>query len=404
MKFGLENVSRLCAALDHPERAFTSVIVAGTNGKGSVTAMVHRGLRAAGHHAARYTSPHLERLEERFVIDDSDVDTDALRRAIERVRGAIEKLQQPGALDAAPTFFECATAVAFDLFREAGVRIAVLEVGLGGRLDATNVVQPVLAAITSIGLDHQAQLGNTLASIALEKAGVIKPQTPVVVGELPREAQRVVEEVCRERGATLIRASDCADSATLARTTPLALAGRHQQHNAMVAACVLGEIDRLGFPVGAAAIRTALTDVRWPGRLERFSFGGTEVLLDAAHNPDGAGALADYLAGTGWHDATLVFAAMQDKAVDAMLTPLAAVCATVICTAPPLPRAMPPEALAAIARAVPGARWRVDTAADPEAALALAAAVSGRVVVAGSIFLTGPVRGILRARQPRRPA
>ena len=404
MKFGLDNISRLCAALDHPERAFASIIVAGTNGKGSVTAMVHRGLRAAGHRAARYTSPHLERLEERFVIDDDEVDTDALRRAVGRVRGAIGRLQQSGALDGPPTFFECATAAAFDLFRAAGVRIAVLEVGLGGRLDATNVVQPLVAVITSIGLDHQAQLGNTLASVAFEKAGVIKPGIAVIVGELPVEAQRVVAEVCHERQARLIRASICGASAALARTTPLALAGRHQQQNAVVAACVLDEINRRGVPVGADAIATALRDVRWPGRLEEFDLGGTRFLIDAAHNPDGAAALADYLAGSEWRDATLVFAAMQDKAAAEMLAPLAAVCASVICTAPATPRALPPDALAAIARAVPGARWTVKTAADPGAAVAMAAADSPRVVVAGSIFLTGPVRGILRARQPRRPA
>jgi dihydrofolate synthase/folylpolyglutamate synthase len=404
MKFGLENISRLCAALDHPERAFASIIVAGTNGKGSVTAMVHRGLRAAGHRAARYTSPHLERLEERFVVDDGEVETDALRGALGRVREAIERLQQSGALEAPPTFFECATAAAFDLFREAGVRIAVLEVGLGGRLDATNVVRPIVAVITSIGLDHQAQLGNTLESVAFEKAGVIKPGIPVVIGDLPLAAERVVEEVCRDRPARLIRASKCGAGAEMARTTPLALAGRHQQHNALVAACVLSEIDRLGFPVSAGAIATGLRDVHWPGRLERFSLGGTEVLLDAAHNPDGAAALAAYLAGSEWRGATLVFAAMQDKAASEMLAPLAAVCPTVICTAPPMPRAMPADALAGVARAVPGARWTVKTAADPDAAITMAAADSARVVVAGSIFLTGPVRGILRARQPRRPA
>ena len=404
MKFGLENISKLCAALDHPEQAFASIIVAGTNGKGSVTAMVHRGLRAAGHRAARYTSPHLERLEERFVIDDDEVDTEALRRAIDRVRGAIEHLQQSGALEAPPTFFECATAAAFDLFREAGVRIAVLEVGLGGRLDATNVVQPIVAVITSIGLDHQAQLGNTLESVAFEKAGVIKPGIPVVIGDLPIEAQRVVGDVCVERQARLIRASSCGASAALARTTPLALDGRHQQHNAVVAACVLGEIDRLGYPVNAGAIATALGDVHWPGRLEQFSVGGTGFLLDAAHNPDGAAALAEYLAGSEWRDATLVFAAMQDKAAGEMLSPLAAVCPTVICTAPPTPRAMSADALAGIASTVPGARWTVKTAADPDAAITMAAGDSARVVVAGSIFLIGPVRGILRARQPRRPA
>jgi dihydrofolate synthase/folylpolyglutamate synthase len=404
MKFGLENITRLCAALGHPERGFASIIVAGTNGKGSVTAMVHRGLRAAGHRAARYTSPHLERLEERFVIGDDEVETGALRRAVGRVREAADGLQDARALEAPPTFFECATAAAFDLFREAGVRIAVLEVGLGGRLDATNVVQPIVAAISSIGLDHQAQLGDTLESVAFEKAGVIKPGIPVVIGDLPAEAQRVIEEVCHERRATLIRASSCGASTTLARTTPLALAGRHQQHNAEVAACVLGEVDRLGFPVGSAEIATALREVRWPGRLERIALGGTEFLLDAAHNPDGAAALADYLAGSEWRNATLVFAAMQDKAAGEMLVPLATLCPAVICTAPPMPRALPAEALAAIARAVPGARWRVKTAADPGAAITMAAADSARVVVAGSIFLTGPVRGILRARQPRRPA
>ena len=337
MKFGLENISRLCAALDHPERAFASIIVAGTNGKGSVTAMVHRGLRAAGHRAARYTSPHLERLEERFVIDDQEVGTDALRQGIDRVRGAIERLQQSAALDAPPTFFECATAVAFDLFREAGVRIAVLEVGLGGRLDATNVVQPLLAAITSIGLDHQAQLGNTLESVAFEKAGVVKPRIPVVVGDLPVEAQRVVEQVCREREAELIRASTCGPSAALARTTPLALAGRHQQHNAQVAACVLGQIDRLGFPISASAIATALSDVQWPGRLERFSVGGTEFLLDAAHNPDGAAALAEALkAELGERPVVACLAILGDKDAAGIVRALAsAISAAIVTEIPP---------------------------------------------------------------------
>jgi dihydrofolate synthase/folylpolyglutamate synthase len=144
--------------------------------------------------------------------------------------------------------------------------------------------------------------------------------------------------------------------------------------------------------------------VHWPGRLERFSLGGTEFLLDAAHNPDGAAALAEYLAGSEWRDATLVFAAMQDKAAGEMLAPLSVVCPTVICTAPPTPRALPADALAGIARAVPGARWTVKTAPDPDGAIEMAAAGSARVVVAGSIFLAGPVRGILRARQPRRPA
>ena len=198
MKFGLGNITTLCAALDQPQRAFNSVIVAGTNGKGSVTAMVERGLRAAGHRSARYTSPHLTRLEERFVIDGREVTTRELRDAAGLVESAVRGLLAAGTLDAPPTFFEFATAVAFVLFRDARVDIAVLEVGLGGRLDSTNVVTPIAAAITSIDLDHQAQLGTTLEAIAREKAGVIKAGIPVVCGPLPDVAETVIREVCTQ--------------------------------------------------------------------------------------------------------------------------------------------------------------------------------------------------------------
>jgi dihydrofolate synthase/folylpolyglutamate synthase len=175
MKFGLETTEALCAALGHPERAFSAVIVGGTNGKGSVSAMTSAALHAAGYRTARYTSPHLVRVEERFVIGEQEVDTGDLREAAAAVQHAAEALVRNGELPALPTFFECATVIAFELFRRAGVAIAVLEVGLGGRLDATNVVLPLAAAITSIDFDHQAQLGKDLASIAREKAGIIKP-------------------------------------------------------------------------------------------------------------------------------------------------------------------------------------------------------------------------------------
>src|SRR6185437_10730657 len=169
MKFGLANMARLLDALGHPEHAFASVIVGGTNGKGSVTAMTETALRAAGHRVARHTSPHLVRLEERFVIDGREVDTSALDASAARVQAAAEQLVADGTLETLPTFFECTTAIAFDLFRESAVSLALLEVGLGGRLDATNIVSPIAAAIVSIDFDHQAQLGNTLSSIAAEK-------------------------------------------------------------------------------------------------------------------------------------------------------------------------------------------------------------------------------------------
>src|SRR5262245_1741665 len=182
MKFGLENMKTMCAALGHPERSFRSIIVAGTNGKGSVTAMTSAALQAAGYRSARYTSPHLERLEERFVIGEREVDTADLEAAASRVQETVERLVREGALPALPTFFECATAIAFELFRRSAVEVAVIEVGLGGRLDATNVITPMAAAITSIDFDHQELLGATLTSIAREKAGVIKPGIPAIVG------------------------------------------------------------------------------------------------------------------------------------------------------------------------------------------------------------------------------
>jgi dihydrofolate synthase/folylpolyglutamate synthase len=405
MKFGLENITRLCEALDHPERAFRSIVVAGTNGKGSVTVMVETALRAAGYRAARYTSPHLTRLEERFVIDGEEVRTEALRDAVGRVQAGVESLT----IDPPPTFFECTTAAAFELFRRAAIDIAVLEVGLGGRLDATNVVAPIATAITSIDFDHQAQLGNSLESIAREKAGIIKPRVPVVCGPLPAEAERVVRETCVERGAPLVFATDAVrlverepstvDVRTARRSLDgvrLALPGRHQRDNAAVAVGLLDELDRTGVQVPDEAVRAGLSRAKWPARLERFRAGETDVLLDAAHNPAGARALAAYLREIGWTDVTLLFGAMHDKDVRSMLAALVPLCARVVCTTAPNPRAMSAAELAAIAAEVAAAPVPVHAVADPASALAHARRPGGPVVVAGSIFLIGPLRDILR--------
>jgi dihydrofolate synthase / folylpolyglutamate synthase len=427
MKFGLENMTRLSEALGHPERTFPSILVAGTNGKGSVTAMVETALRAGGHRAARYTSPHLVRLEERFVIDGQEVATTALREAAARVQKAAESLVRTGTLEGLPTFFECTTAIAFELFRGAAIDIAVLEVGLGGRLDATNIVTPIATAITSIDLDHQAQLGNSIASIAREKAGIIKPGVPVICGPLPPAAEAVVSEIAAGLGAPLVRALDrvrlnevaelepessrSPDGPGAARpdplldieTTPwrlkgvrLALRGRHQRDNAAVAVALLEEVSRGGLTIPAEAVRAGLTRAEWPARLERFRAGGAEVLLDAAHNPAGARALASYLHDLGWSGVTLVFAAMHDKDVRGILEPLVPFCASIVCTTAPTPRALPAPALAALAAPLADGRATVEAIPDPAAALAAAVAHGGRVVAAGSIFLIGPLRDILR--------
>jgi len=395
MKFGLENITTLCAALGQPQRAFHSVIVAGTNGKGSVTAMVERGLRAAGHRTARYTSPHLTRLEERFVIDGREVPTESLREAAGRVETAIRRLLEESVFEAPPTFFEFATAAAFVLFRDAQVDIAVLEVGLGGRLDSTNVVTPIAAAITSIDFDHQAQLGTTLEAIAREKAGVIKGAIPVVCGPLAAEAEAVIREVCNAVGARFIGASEHDLQSARLEKQHLSLSGAHQRENAAVAVALLREIDALGWRVPETALRTAVTDVEWPGRLEELRLGDTRILLDAAHNTAGARALAAFLRDNGWTDSVLVFGAMRDKDVKSMLGELAPVVRSIICTTAQTPRAASADdlagAVAQIARDLD-----VEAIAAPADALRRACARADRVVVAGSIFLIGPLRDILR--------
>lgn len=401
MKFGLANIARLCDALGHPEQAFPSIIVAGTNGKGSVTAMVDTALRAAGHRSARYTSPHLVRIEERFVIGGREVTPEALEAAAVLIKLTAEQLVASGELEALPTFFECTTAAAFVLFRDAEVDVAVLEVGLGGRLDATNVVTPIAAAIVSIDFDHQAQLGTTLASIAAEKAGVIKPGIPVVCGPLPAEAMEVIERVSAAQEARLIRTDGDPELAGRVDELPLALPGAHQRANAAVAMKLLQTIDAdpsVALPVPAEAVRAGLTVTAWPGRLERFEFGECRVVLDAAHNPAGARALAAYLRETEPDGVTLVFGAMQDKAIDEMLAALAPAAAVLICTTAPSPRA---AAASDLARRAASLRIPTQIAEDPIAAVQQACASKRTVVVAGSIFLVGPVRarlarGILR--------
>jgi dihydrofolate synthase / folylpolyglutamate synthase len=409
IKFGLDNIRAILARLGHPERAFRSVHIAGTNGKGSVTAMVDTVLRCAGHRSARYTSPHLVDLSERFVVDGRAVDPAAMRAAARDVRDAIEALRADGTLQAAPTFFEATTALAFELFRRAAVEVAVIEVGLGGRLDSTNVIEPVMTAITSIDFDHQQYLGSTLEAIAAEKAGIIKTGVPVVVGDLGPEAMSAVERIARERNAEIVRAGEgitvsraqigMAAMDTFELRTPvrdygvltLALRGEHQIANAIVAVRLLERLDGCGINVPADSIREGLARVTWPGRLDhRTLAGGRELILDAAHNPAGAAALASYLRRIGGRPPVLVFGAMRDKDVHGMLSTLLPTVSRMIVTRASNSRSADPEALAAEARAI-APSLGVEVVASPAEALAAAWSASSRVLVAGSIFLLGDV-------------
>ena len=388
IKFGLENITAVVDRLGRPDRAYPTVHVAGTNGKGSVTAMVDAALRAAGHRSARYTSPHLVDLTERFVVDGRPIGTDALAQAVADVRGVVETLRREGRLDVQPTFFEVTTAVALELFRRANVDVAVMEVGLGGRLDATNVITPAVTAITSIGFDHQLYLGSTLEAVAFEKAGIIKNGIPVVVGELDDGPRAVIERIASERGAPLIGAS----ASDVLERFAIGLPGRHQQANAAVAFNVLRLLDGQGLRVPSAAVAQGLARPEWPGRLDVRRFpDGREIMLDAAHNPAGAAALASYLdASRASARLPLVFAAMRDKDVDGMYRELLRSVGALIVTRASNPRSADPAALADRARSIAPS---LPITVEPSVPAALAAAwrLASRIVVAGSIFLLADV-------------
>ena len=408
IKLGLENITRLCVALGHPERSFRSLHIAGTNGKGSIAALTHAALVASGVHSARYTSPHLTDLRERFVIGRTPVDESALEAATADLFTCVDRLLADGTLSVLPTFFEMTTAVGFELFRRAGVEVAVIEVGLGGRFDATNVITPTATAITTIGFDHQQHLGSSLRQIAFEKAGIIKPHVPVIVGSLPDEAIEEVRNAAVSRDAALIEAAagvhvdaqmrDGRAHLTVAtaddRYGPLTLGlrGEHQIGNAVVAIRLLEAARAGGVAVTRDGIEHGFAEVDWPARLELFQLeGGKRVLLDAAHNADGAEALARYL--QRWHPErpVLVVGIMRDKAAADVLAHILPVTSQVIATAAPTPRALPAKQLAEKVTALVHDR-QVQSYPDPEGAVEHALQLADSVCVAGSVFLAGAVR------------
>ncbi len=420
IKFGLDNIRAITAGLGRPQDACPSIIVAGTNGKGSVSAMVAAALRAAGHRVGCYTSPHLVRVEERFAIDGTPVAPAEFGAAVDEVRATVERLVADGTLRARPTYFEVTTAVAFELFRRHRVDIAVLEVGLGGRFDATNIAAPRVGAITSIDLDHEGLLGRSIAEIAFEKAGVIKHGMTVVSGERKPEAAEVIAAACRERGARLVPAWEGVrlesgfreGRAELALETPvrpyppitLALRGRHQVENALTAVRVLEAADEAGLAVGGEAIVEGLQATRWPGRLELVALrGGRHVLIDAAHNPAGARALAAYLREVHPAGVPLVFGVMRDKDRRGMLDALLPAATRVIITRAPTPRsADPADVIADVRSGRPELPAEIEP--DPERALARALEQGPLVCLAGSIYLIGALLPGIRALADHGPA
>jgi dihydrofolate synthase/folylpolyglutamate synthase len=400
LKLGLDGTRALLAGLGRPETRFAAVHVAGTNGKGSVCALVERVLRAAGLRTGLYTSPHLVEFRERIRVDGrwaAEAELDAGLDAIEALPGAGEC-----------TFFEVATALAFAHFARHGVQWAVVEVGLGGRLDTTNVLTPAVCAITSIGLDHAEMLGDTHAAIAFEKAGILKAGVPAVTAVEHDVAASVIARRAAEVNAPLAHARDVAhvdatqqgewgsrldvECAPWGRfQLQMSLRGSHQRENARTALALLSELARQGVSISLAALREGFVRARWPGRLEPCP-GEPRLWWDGAHNVDGMRRLC-----LAWSDdlglgtpAAIVFSAGRDKDARAMLTRLRSLApgARLFVTRTANERALSPDELRGLAE---DAGWHAEAAPGVAEAVeaALAAAGSGRVLLCGSLFAVG---------------
>jgi dihydrofolate synthase / folylpolyglutamate synthase len=407
-KFGLSNIRTLVDVLGHPEQASPSVHIAGTNGKGSTAAMLESILRLSRFHTGLYTSPHLERINERVRIDGGELSDEMFAAAWTRVEAVIEALLATGKLAAHPTYFESITALAFVAFVEAGVNFAVYEVGLGGRLDATNVLEPEVAVITSIDFDHESFLGYSIPEIAAEKAGIIKPGAWVASSVERPQARAVIAHRCQEVGARLVEVDDvwrveltrsregCYRAVARSTDSNIALepslAGRFQIRNALVAATAARLLAERGFRLTDEGIEHGIRSARWPGRLERLQERPT-VYLDGAHNPSGANQLLafwkDNLRG---HRILLVYGAMRDKAVDEIAGLLFPQAEVVILTQPLQPRAISAPLLGEMTGHLAKNFLVVP---DPAEALehALRIAAPDDVIFAtGSLYLVGDLR------------
>ncbi|MEJ5367938.1 MAG: folylpolyglutamate synthase/dihydrofolate synthase family protein [Bryobacteraceae bacterium] len=403
IKLGLDRIRTLLEHLGSPHRACRFVHVAGTNGKGSTCAMIERALRESGVLTGLYTSPHLVEPVERVRILGRPVPFADFSAAFDTVHDAAERLIAAGAIDMHPTYFETVTAMAFVLFRQYGCEMVVLETGMGGRLDATNVVTPEISVITPIDFDHEKFLGNTLAQIAFEKAGIIKPGRPVVSARQRPEAMSVIERAALERGSPLIRASEWRTSrlelhaygSRFTVHTPgglefridQPLIGAHQVENALTAIAALRELG-----LSPAQIQRGIAAADWPGRLEPVR-RNPDIFLDGAHNPAGARALAAYL--RRFHrnrKIWMIFGAMRDKNLHALGAPLFHLASELIFTAPAQSRAFRPEEILSQT-----GETRARLAPDIRAALEMtsAAASDDLIVITGSLYLVGEARELL---------
>jgi len=409
-KFDLENITILADRLGRPQRAYPSAHIAGTNGKGSTAAMLESILRCAGFRTGLNTSPHLERINERIRINDQEISDDSFAKIFTRIHVLIEELLADGKLRAHPTYFECVTTMAFESFARERVEFGVFEVGLGGRLDATNILHPVISIITRVDFDHENFLGHSLREIAAEKAGILKPAVPVVLAGQHPEAREVilarakdlqcpviepaslfhVEEESLQGGLMRARVTEIA-SGTVFDLAP-SLPGRFQLQNALNALAAARFLQSRGFRISDDTITQGIANTVWPGRLEKLR-SHPEIYLDGAHNPSAARELVAFLEENfAGRRIWLIYAALRDKAVDEVAGILFPRAEEVIFTAPHTSRAISAAQLAEIAghhaphfSVIPDAEKALD--------YALAKAAPEDVVfITGSLYLIGQLR------------
>jgi len=409
-KFDLENITVLAERLGRPDRAYPTVHIAGTNGKGSTAAFLEAILRDAGFRTGLNTSPHLERINERIRISGEEVSDELFAETFTRIQAVIEELMAEGKLRAHPTYFESVTALAFEVFAREHVDFGVIEVGLGGRLDATNIVTPVISIITRIDFDHENFLGHSLPEIAAEKAGILKPQTPAVIAPQPPEAREALLARARELNCAILETSEvfgvtegyaeegCVRAKIVEKATGCTyelsprLPGRFQLQNALNALAAVRLLQERGYRISDENIVRGIAATQWPGRMERVATR-PDVYFDGAHNPGAAKELAAFLEENfRGRKVYMVFGAMRDKAVDEVTGALFPHAYEVLFTEPRTPRAISAAQLGRMA-GHHAARYTV----YPEAEQALEAALEkaqleDAVFITGSLYLVGQLR------------
>jgi dihydrofolate synthase/folylpolyglutamate synthase len=415
-KFDLENITILAERLGRPDRAYPSTHIAGTNGKGSTAAFLESILRHAGFRTGLNTSPHLETINERIRINGEEISDEAFAVTFTRIQLLVEELLAAAKLRAHPTYFECVTAMAFEYFARQRVELGVFEVGLGGRLDATNILSPVVTIITRIDFDHENFLGHSLKEIASEKAGILKPGVPLVLAEQPPEAREVILARAAELGSPVIEPAQVfrvdresmqegrvrarmreADSGKVFEIAP-SLPGRFQLQNALNAIAAARLLQNRGFRIPDEALTNGIAHTIWPGRLEKLQ-SAPDVYLDGAHNPGAARELAHFLEqNLSGRKIWLIYAALRDKAVDEVAGLLFPHPAEVILTAPRTVRAVSAAQLAEIT-----GHHAMHYSVIPDAERAFDhvlahAAPEDAIFITGSLYLVGQLRHYWKQR------